>query len=184
MTIADDFIAECKGKSVEEIDHIEQGYFEDGLFDGNSGLYTPLHVSIIPATLSNGDLSFNFNGITLSGILNKDIAFNLATQAWRYITNNSVLDIFPGSQGMDDYGEIECYANWGEGLDGISGSFDIPVSPSIAQNIIDQLAPGTVVGEDEAVDWHITFDYFVENRLDTSNWEFNDGSTCNWFDLQ
>lgn len=185
MTIAEDFIADTRGKSVDEIDEIEHEYMEDGLFDGNSGLYDPLLIDTAPVTLQNGDLSFNFNGKTLDDVLNHDISFDIAHKVWEYLVDDSGLDTIPGSyRGGDGSGELGAWTDWDESLDGTSGSFDISVPFSIAQKIIDNLAPGTVVREDEQVGWSITFVYTVVDELDTSNWTFADGSTCDWDDLR
>lgn len=191
MTTADDFIADCKGKSLGEIKDIQQGYFEDGLLDGDSGtwLYDPVHVICKPYALENVHDYFSecitIYGEPLFDWLGHDASFNIEKKVWEYLSEDSSLDIIPGSYGDDEEGNVTAWAERREGLDGIGEGtcvdFDIEVSPEIAKKIMDEK---DIYIDNPVEKWAIGFHRHLENELDTSVWNFTDGSTCDWDDLQ
>lgn len=183
MTIAEQFIADCKGKSVSQISDIEQKYYEDGLYDGSEGLFDIMDVNVLADYLSNGTLRIEVWNKPIFDLLSQDELDSIYDAISEYLDQKTGLNMCETSGGLDGDGTVfSDYAYYDESLNGAMGDFDIPVPASEAQKIIDQLAPGTVVGDN--TDWHLTLTWDAEDDLENSDWRFSDGSTCDWDDLR
>lgn len=180
MTIAQQFIAECKNKSVDEISDIEDKYVEDGLYDGDEGLYSYLCVRITPYSISNHDNSFDIQGEDIFTEMDEQDKQYLEDKVEKWLANYSGLDLATDFGVYEDEDGLQMYAFYDEAMDGEGGNFEIPIGTSIVEEIADDLDLdlGSVDG------WYLTFSWTVGNLLDLSEWLFNDGSSCDWNDLR
>lgn len=181
MTIAQQFIAECKGKTVDEISDIEDKYEKDGLYDGDEGLYSYLCVRIAPYSISNHDNRFDIQGEDIFTEMDEDDRQYLEDGVEKWLDSYSGLDLATDFGVYEDEDGLQMYAFYDEAMDGEGGIFEIPIGSSIVQEIADDLDLGSI---DIGIQWYLTFSWSVGNLLDLSSWLFNDGSSCDWNDLK
>lgn len=184
MTIAQQFIADCKGKSVDEISDIEDKYVEDGLYDGDEGLYLYLDVHVYPVLLSNHDnhQRFNIEGEGVFMDIPEEGVDYFKDRVLFWLDNYSGLDVLKDMGVMDDDGNgFQMYAEWDENMDGEGGNFEVLAPAYVPKDIADELDLGSI---DATLDWNLTFSWSVGDNLDLSEWTFTDGSSCDWNDLR
>ena len=182
MTIAQQFIADTKGKSVKEISDIEQEYYKKGLFNGDDGLHDYLLVEIGPKSISNGTLTIDLWDKPVFDMISYDEWDYLQDKVTDYMKHNSPLTFTYDPEEFEaNIYTFTAYADYADDMDGEYGDFDIPISAHIAQEIIDKVTPTTRTDDDEG--WIMTFTWDATSTLDDSYWRFDDGSTCDWDDL-
>lgn len=185
MTIAEQFISECKGKSVKEIADIEQEYIEDGLIDGDKQMFDQLEMHADPQTLSNGSITIDIKDTGVLFVLDEDDRWYLKNEVEKYVVGATGIEQVEGTGWFGypegDYFGFGMAAYYKDGADGEGGHFDVPVDITIIEKIVNNLAPGTEI--DNYNGWYITFSWWVEDNLRFCDWRFSDGSTCCGYDV-
>lgn len=182
MTIAQQFIADTKGKSVKEIGNIEERYYENGWWVEGEGLCNVMHLLIYPSYLQNGRLAIDVNYLQMTNALNEEEQEAVMGYIKNYLVQSTGFNMCEPTEGLwiASSGFTD-NAYYDPLLDGHRGNIEVPMTADMVQAILTKPRYFSVMGGE--FDWHLIFTWETHSELNSSSWELSDGSTCEWKDL-
>ena len=182
MTIAQQFIADTKGKTVKEISEIEERYYENGWWVEKNGLSNVMHLLIYPSYLQNRSLAIDVNYRQMTDALKEEEQQSIAGYIKQYLVQSTGFNMCEPTEELwivptgftDD-------AYYDPLLDGHRGNIEVPMTADMVQEILTNPQYSRVIGGE--FDWHLIFTWETHSELNNSSWEFSDGSTCEWKDI-